>query len=394
MKQDVYKKVTSKIIADLEKGELSWLKPWSSGNMDGRIIKPLRHNAQPYSGINILMLWGAAMEGGYVSPCWMTFKQAQEYGAHVRKGERGNLVVYANTITKLEEGENGQDEERKIPFMKGYTVFNAEQIDGLPEHYYAKPPQIIDPALRIDHAETFFAARRIRGKPRMDDRRVLNGMLWRLGTGAPRADIPARYGPHPTCANRFDRWRRAGHCGRFIKAVSEAYEGDFQMRDRFWIRVRQHGANGLKRGRSDCMGRSRGGLTTRIHALADAVGRPILLKLTEGQAHDGRSAADMFDTVLAGQTLLADRAHDSGRLHEVLAERGARGNIRLVPGRVKSFPFDAKLYELRNQAERFFNKLNHFRAVASRYDKRDDTPLTSVQRPSLRIWWRTYESVT
>ncbi|MBO4168840.1 ArdC family protein [Cereibacter azotoformans] len=158
MKQDVYEKVTSKIIADLEKGDLSWLKPWSGGNMDGRIIKPLRHNAQPYSGINILMLWGAAMEGGYVSPYWMTFKQAQEYGAHVRKGERGNLVVYANTITKTEEGENGQDEERKIPFMKGYTVFNVEQIEGLPKHYYAKPPQIIDPALRIDQAETFFAS--------------------------------------------------------------------------------------------------------------------------------------------------------------------------------------------------------------------------------------------
>jgi len=158
MKQDIYEKVTSKIIADLEKGELSWLKPWSSGHMDGRIIKPLRHNAQPYSGINILMLWGAAMEDGYLSPYWMTFKQAQEYGAHVRKGERGNLVVYANTITKTEEGENGQDEERKIPFMKGYTVFNVEQIEGLPEHYYANPPQIIDPALRIDHAETFFAS--------------------------------------------------------------------------------------------------------------------------------------------------------------------------------------------------------------------------------------------
>lgn len=158
MKQDIYEKVTNKIIDDLEKGELSWLKPWSGGNMDGRIIKPLRHNAQPYSGINILMLWGAAMEGGYLSPYWMTFKQAQEYGAHVRKGERGNLVVYANTITKTEEGENGQDEERKIPFMKGYTVFNVEQIEGLPEHYYAKPEAVIDPALRIDHAESFFAS--------------------------------------------------------------------------------------------------------------------------------------------------------------------------------------------------------------------------------------------
>jgi antirestriction protein ArdC len=158
MKADVYEKVTNRIIADLEQGQLTWLKPWSSGNMEGRIVRPLRHNGLPYSGINVLMLWGAAVESGYASPFWMTFKQAQELGAHVRKGEQGSLVVYANTITKTEEGENGQDEERKIPFMKGYTVFNVAQIERLPDHYVAKPEAVIDAAQRIDHAERFFAA--------------------------------------------------------------------------------------------------------------------------------------------------------------------------------------------------------------------------------------------
>lgn len=158
MKADVYEKVTNRIIADLEQGELTWLKPWSSGNTEGRIVRPLRHNGLPYSGINVLMLWSAAVERGYASPFWMTFKQAKELGAHVRKGEQGSLVVYANTITKTEEGENGQDEERKIPFMKGYTVFNVEQIEGLPEHYAARPEAVIDAAQRIDHAESFFAA--------------------------------------------------------------------------------------------------------------------------------------------------------------------------------------------------------------------------------------------
>ena len=98
----------------------------------------------PYNGINILMLWGASVEAGYLSPYWMTFRQAKELGAHVRKGERGNLVVYANTITKTEEQDDGSEEERKIPFMKGYSVFNVEQIEGLPEHYYTKPePSLI-----------------------------------------------------------------------------------------------------------------------------------------------------------------------------------------------------------------------------------------------------------
>lgn len=158
MKTDVYNQVTNKIIADLERGELTWLKPWSAGNMDGRITKPLRHNGLAYSGINVLMLWGAAIEAGFSSPYWMTFKQAKELDAHVRKGERGNIVVYANTITKTEEQDDGSEEERQIPFMKAYTVFNVEQIEGLPEHYYTKPEPVIDPASRIEHAEAFFGA--------------------------------------------------------------------------------------------------------------------------------------------------------------------------------------------------------------------------------------------
>ena len=142
------------------------------------------------------------------------------------------------------------------------------------------------------------------------------------------------------------------------------------------------------------MGRSRGGLTTKIHALVDAIGRPILLKLTEGQAHDGRSAADMYGSVGPGQTLLADRAYDSDRLRDALAERGAVANIRLMPTRKRLPSFDPDLYKQRNQIERFFSKLKHFRAVATRYDKRDDNFLASVQLASIRIWRRTYESVT
>lgn len=101
----------------------------------------------------------------------------------------------------------------------------------------------------------------------------------------------------------------------------------------------------------------------------------------------------MLDTVQAGQTLLDDRAYDSDGLRESLAGRGAVANIRPMPTR-KRFPaFDAELYKLPNQAERFFSKLKHFRAVSTRYDKRDDNFLASVQLASLRIWLRTYESV-
>ena len=142
------------------------------------------------------------------------------------------------------------------------------------------------------------------------------------------------------------------------------------------------------------MGCSRGGLTTKLHALVDAEGRPIALKLTEGQAHDGKSAADMFETVQAGHILLADQACDADALREDLKSRGAWGNIRLMPNRTNRPAFSAFLYRQRNAVERFFSKLKHFRGVATRYDKRDDNFLASVQLASIRIWLRTYEPVS
>jgi len=141
------------------------------------------------------------------------------------------------------------------------------------------------------------------------------------------------------------------------------------------------------------MGRSRGGLTTKIHALVDANGLPIALKLTAGQAHDGRSAHDMLDTVGPGDILLADRAYDSDALRTEMAARGAWANIRPMPGRKRKPVFSTFLYRYRNLVERFFNKLKQYRAVATRYDKRDDNFLASVQLASIRIWMRHNESV-
>lgn len=157
-RQDIYTRVTASIVAELEKGARPWVKPWNAEHAAGRITRPLRHNGQPYSGINVLMLWSEAMDKGYAAPIWMTFKQALELGAHVRKGEHGSLVVYADRFTKTETDDAGQDVERQVPFMKGYTVFNVEQIDDLPAHYYAKAAPVLDPVRRIARAESYFAA--------------------------------------------------------------------------------------------------------------------------------------------------------------------------------------------------------------------------------------------
>ena len=125
------------------------------------------------------------------------------------------------------------------------------------------------------------------------------------------------------------------------------------------------------------MGRSRGGLTTKIHALVDANGLPIALKLTAGQAHDGRSAADMYATLGDGDVLLADRAYDADAFRIEMAARGVWTNTPPMPGRKRKPIFSAFLYRYRNLVERFFNKLKQFRAIATRYDKRDDNFLAS-----------------
>ena len=142
------------------------------------------------------------------------------------------------------------------------------------------------------------------------------------------------------------------------------------------------------------MGRSRGGLTTKIHALVDANGLPVALKLSEGQAHDGKSAHDMLTRLGPGQILLADRAYDSDALRQNVASQGAWANIKPMPGRVRIPPFSAFLYRYRNLVERFFGKLKHFRAIATRFEKHDANYLALIKLASVRIWMRSYESVT
>jgi transposase len=142
------------------------------------------------------------------------------------------------------------------------------------------------------------------------------------------------------------------------------------------------------------MGRSRGGLTTKIHALVDANGLPVALKLTEGQAHDGRSAEGMLEGLTAGQVLLADRAYDSDQLRQTMAARGAWANVKPLARRIDKPAFSSFLYRYRNLVERFFNKLKHFRAVATRYEKHAANYLALVKLAATRIWLRAYESVS
>ncbi|NTB87783.1 ArdC family protein [Agrobacterium tumefaciens] len=153
---DLYARITDKIVADLENGVRPWVKPWSAANTTGRITRPLRHNGEPYSGLNVLLLWSESVAQGYVSPTWMTFKQALQLNGAVRKGESGTTVIYASRFTKSESDGQGGEVERDIPFLKAYTVFNVAQIDGLPDSYYAPPSKLADPVERLENADRFF----------------------------------------------------------------------------------------------------------------------------------------------------------------------------------------------------------------------------------------------
>lgn len=138
---DIYQEVTDQIVSLLESGRRPWSPSWASGAAS----LPQRHGGEAYQGINILLLWSQAMRRGYRNPTWMTFKQALELGGCVRKGERGSMVVYAGSLTpkECESGTAEAEGERRIPFLKRYTVFNVEQIEGLPEGKYPTPEPVI-----------------------------------------------------------------------------------------------------------------------------------------------------------------------------------------------------------------------------------------------------------
>lgn len=139
---DIYQEITDQVVAMLEAGTRPWSKSWN-GSTAPNI--PLRSTGVPYRGINVLTLWVVAMKKGYASPHWLTFRQAVALGGCVRKGEKGSTVVYANKIEVDDKGERagtGEDGKRQVAFLKRYTVFNAEQIDGIEAKYPAPAPII------------------------------------------------------------------------------------------------------------------------------------------------------------------------------------------------------------------------------------------------------------
>jgi antirestriction protein ArdC len=149
----LYDEITAKIIAELEAGRVPWVQPWGTAAAKAPLTMPKNAaTGRHYSGINILILWGAVIEHGFPVQSWLTFRQALSLGGNVCKGKHGTTVVYADRFIPDEEKKRAQEtgeEPQTVPFLKRFTVFNVAQCEGLPENLAitAPPPEprLIEP---------------------------------------------------------------------------------------------------------------------------------------------------------------------------------------------------------------------------------------------------------
>jgi antirestriction protein ArdC len=156
--RDLYAEVTDRIVGAIERGVRPWCRPWTSGQTAAGMV-PRRHTGEAYRGVNVLLLWAAARERGYTAQTWMTFRQAQAEGGQVRKGEKGTTVVFAGQFTPAVGTNDGSDNDAPTrqarAYLRSYTVFNVEQVDGLPSPPASKPVE----APKVDGAAQGFIAR-------------------------------------------------------------------------------------------------------------------------------------------------------------------------------------------------------------------------------------------
>ncbi len=136
-KHSLYDEVTVRIIAELEAGRAPWVQPWGTpGAKAGLGLPKNALTGRTYSGVNILILWHHIARAGFATQSWLTYRQAQEMGGHVMKGERGVTACHADTFIPMAErkrAERDGDEADRVPFLKRFTLFNVEQCDGLPQ---------------------------------------------------------------------------------------------------------------------------------------------------------------------------------------------------------------------------------------------------------------------
>ena len=160
---DRKREIANRYIEMLKQGVRPWMKPWNAQSTRGTPMMPLRHSGEFYSGVNILLLGEAAAEGNFISPYWMTFRQAKKMGGHVTPGSKATIIFYSDSYVPKEEkerirsGEIDEKEAIRLKYLKAYPVFNADQIANLPAHFN----EVVEHqplSARVERAECFFAA--------------------------------------------------------------------------------------------------------------------------------------------------------------------------------------------------------------------------------------------
>nr|WP_257017377.1 IS5 family transposase [Streptomyces sp. Ag82_O1-15] len=254
----------------------------------------------------------------------------------------------------------------------------------------------------------------LRGRKRLDDRKVLNGIVWKFRTGTAWRDVPERYGPWATLHTRFRRWALDGTFERMLRAAQARADavGDIDWLvsvDSTIVRAHQHAAGAKKRGlRSPGLGRSRGGLTSKIHLACDSIGRPLAFTLTGGNTNDCTQFTAVMEAIRVPRIgpgrprtrpahVLGDKGYSSRAIRTWLRRRGIGHTIperadqvrnRLRRGSRGGRPptFDKQLYKRRNVVERCFNRLKQWRGIATRYDKTAESYQAAVTLASLLMW--------
>lgn len=229
-----------------------------------------------------------------------------------------------------------------------------------------------------------------RGARRVDDRRVISGIMHMLKAGVRWHDCPADYGPYTTIYNRFNRWSKQGVWEDIFYALtgsSGVIGGVTGSIDSMHIKAHRSAVGAKGGALAQAIGRSRGGRTTKVHALTDMLGRPRAVVLTPSNAHDLSGARNLLAITGAPRRLLADRAYDARSLRDWLAERGCEPVIPTNPTRRNPHAYDQAAYKQRNSIERCFCRLKDFRRIHTRYDKRADIFLSAVLIVAAIIWW-------
>ena len=206
------------------------------------------------------------------------------------------------------------------------------------------------------------------GRSGADNRLFVEAVLWIVRVGAPWRDLPQDFGNWNSVFQRFRRWVRSGVFDQLFEALAADADFEYVIVDGTIVRVHQHGSGA--RGGTQAIGRSRGGLTTKIVALVDALGNLVRFVLLPGQRHDSVGVAPLL-TDLDFAALLADKAFDSDGFRTELGNRGAVAVIPPKANRVTPIPCDFEMYKWRHLVENFFCKIKEFRRIATRYDKTD-----------------------